>query len=109
MDRLARIQTYHSEVFARFVARLAAMPDGDGSMLDHAILLYGSNMSNSNAHDESPLPSAVVGGGNGALRGNQHLVYPDQTPLANLMLTLVRKAGVPVDAVGDSTGELSEI
>ena len=109
MDRLARIQTYHSEVFAKFLAKLAAMPDGDGSMLDHAIILYGSNMSNSNAHDEFPLPTAVVGGGNGAMKGNQHLVYPDHTPLANLMLTLVRRAGLPVASVGDSTGEISEL
>ena len=109
MERLSRIQTYHTEVFARFLTKLAAMPDGDGSMLDHTILLYGSNMSNSNAHDEFPLPSAVVGGGNGTLKGNQHLVYPDHTPLANLMLTLAHRAGVPRETLGDSTGEIAEL
>lgn len=109
MERLVRIQTYHTTVFAKFVAKLAAMPDGDGSVLDHSIILYGSNMSNSNAHNEFPLPSAVVGGGNGKVKGNQHLVYPDYTPLANLLLTLMRRAEVPVESVGDSTGEISEV
>jgi hypothetical protein len=78
-------------------------------MLDNAILLYGSNMSNSNAHDHFPLPSAVIGGGAGRIKGNQHLKYPDRTPVSNLMLTLLDRAGVPVDAVGDSTGEFSEV
>ena len=75
-ERLVRIQTYHSQAFAKFLTKLAAMPDGDGSMLDHSILLYGSNMSNSNAHDEFPLPTLVVGGGCGKLKGGQHLQYP---------------------------------
>jgi hypothetical protein len=109
MERLVRIQTYHTTVFAKFVAKLAAMPDGDGSVLDHSIILYGSNMSNSNAHNEFPLPSAVIGGGNGKVKGNQHLVYPDHTPLANLLLTLMRRAEVPLESVGDSTGEISEV
>jgi hypothetical protein len=109
MERLVRIQTYHTTVFAKFVAKLAAMPDGDGSVLDHAIILYGSNMSNSNAHNEFPLPSAVIGGGNGKIKGNQHIVYPDHTPLANLLFTLMRRAEVPVKSVGDSTGEIAEV
>jgi hypothetical protein len=109
MERLVRIQTYHTTVFAKFVAKLAAMPDGDGSVLDHSIILYGSNMSNSNAHNEFPLPSAVIGGGNGKIKGNQHIVYPDYTPLGNLLLTLMRRAEVPVQSVGDSTGEISEV
>ena len=109
MDRLVEIQTYHTRVVAGFVSKLAEMPDGDGSMLDHSIILYGSNMSNSNAHNEFPLPSAVVGKGGGRIRGNQHLVYPDHTPLANLLLTLMDRAGVPVDSVGDSTGQISEL
>ena len=73
LERLARVQTYHTTAFARFVKKLADMPDGDGSMLDHSILVYGSNMSNSNAHDHFPLPMAVVGGGCGKLKGGQHL------------------------------------
>src|SRR4029450_13298753 len=67
-EKLVKIQTYHSQAFANFLAKLAAMPDGDGSMLDHSILLYGSNMSNSNAHNHAPLPTLVVGGGCGKLK-----------------------------------------
>jgi hypothetical protein len=109
LERLAREQAYNSRAFAKFVQKLAATPDGDGSLLDHSILLYGSNMSNSNAHDHFPLPSAVVGGGCGKLKGAQHLRYPDRTPVANLLATLLDRAGVPVERVGDSTGEISEI
>jgi hypothetical protein len=108
-ERLVRIQTYHSQAFAKFLAKLAAMPDGDGSMLDHSILLYGSNMSNSNAHDEFPLPTLVVGGGCGTLKGGQHLRYPDRTPLANLHLTLLARAGVPADKIGNSDRVFSEL
>jgi hypothetical protein len=108
-ERLVRIQAYHSQVFAKFLAKLAAMPDGDGTMLDHAILLYGSNMSNSNAHDEFPLPSLVVGGGCGKIKGGQHLRYQDRTPLANLLLTLLDRAGIAADKVGDSTGKFAEL
>jgi Protein of unknown function (DUF1552) len=109
MTKLAKIQTYHSKILARFLDRLAKMPDGDGSMLDHSIVLYGSNMSNSNAHNHFPLPTAVIGGGCGKIKGNQHVACPDRTPVANLLLTLLRRAGVDIDAVGDSTGELAEI
>ena len=109
MDRLVKIQTYHSTAFAKFLAKLATMPDGDGNVLDHSIILYGSNMSNSNAHNEFPLPAAVIGGGNGRIKGNQHIVMPDHTPLANLLLTLMNRAEVPVKSVGDSTGEISEV
>jgi hypothetical protein len=108
-DKLVRIQTYHTQAFVKFLDKLAALPDGDGSMLDHALLLYGSNMSNSNAHDEFPLPSLVVGGGCGKLKGNQHLKYPDRTPIANLMLTLLDRAGVPAEKVGNSTGMFAEL
>jgi len=109
IERLVKIQTYHTQVFAKFVAKLAAMPDGDGSMLDHSMILYGSNMSNSNAHNQFPLPSAVIGGGCGALKGGQHLRYADQTPLANLLLTVLDRIGVPVESIGDSTGEFKEM
>ena len=109
MDRLVKIQTYHSSALAKFLAKLATMPDGDGNVLDHSIILYGSNMSNSNAHNEFPLPAAIIGGGNGRIKGNQHIVTPDHTPLANLLLTLMNRAEVPVKSVGDSTGEISEV
>jgi hypothetical protein len=109
MDKLAKIQNYHSKLFAKFVKRLSDMPDGDGSMLDHSILLYGSNMSNSNLHNHDPLPSAVVGGAYGKIKGGQHLQYKQNTPLANLLLTLLDRAGVPADKFGDSTAMMTEI
>jgi Protein of unknown function (DUF1552) len=108
MERLAKIQTYHSTVFAKFVAKLAATPDGEGTLLDHSILLYGSNMSNSNMHNNYPLPSAIVGG-YGKIKGNQHLKYDNREPLANLLLTVLDRAGISQDKVGDSSGEFMEI
>jgi hypothetical protein len=108
-DKLIRIQTYHTQAFAKFLARLAAMPDGDGSMLDHSLFLYGSNMSNSNAHNHFPLPTLLVGGGCGKLKGNQHLKYADQTPLANLLATILERAGVPEEKVGNSNGLMTQL
>ena len=109
LERLLRVQTYHSRVFAEFVQKLADMPDGEGSMLDNTMLVYGSNMADSNAHDHFPLPSAIVGGGCGAIRGNQHIKVPDRTPVSNLMLTVLNRAGVEVESVGDSTGAFTEV
>jgi hypothetical protein len=109
LDRLAKLQAWHTQVFAKFVKKLAEMPDGEGSMLDNSILLYGSNMSNSNLHDHFPLPTAILGGGCGKIKGNQHLRYPDHTPIANLHLTLLDRAGIKVDKVGDSKSLFAEI
>jgi hypothetical protein len=109
IEKLIKIQTYHSQVMAKFAEKLSKLPDGDGSMLDHAILLYGSNMSNSNAHDEYPLPSAIIGGGNGRIKGDQHLKYADRTPLANLLTTILDRAQIPAEKVGDATGVFSEV
>ena len=109
LARLARVQSFHTRIFASFVRQLARMPDGDGSMLDHSIILYGSNMSNSYLHDHVSLPLALVGGGCGKLTGNQHLRCAERTPLANLHLTLLNRAGVPAGAFADSTGELAPI
>jgi hypothetical protein len=106
IEKLVKIQHYHLSLFARFLDKLQATPDGDGSLLDHSILLYGSNMSNSNAHNHFPLPNLVVGGGAGKLQGGRHLKYPDHTPMSNLLLTLLNKAGVPLESLGDSTGTL---
>jgi len=107
--RLAQIQRYHTDVFAKFIGRLAQMPDGEGSMLDNSILLYGSNMSNSNAHNQYPLPTAVLGRGGGRIKGGQHINFKERTPLANVLLTLMQRADVPIDKVGDSTGVIAEI
>ncbi len=109
LDKLERIQTYHSEIFAEFLARLDAMPEADGSVLDNSILLFGSNMSNSDLHNNNPLPSAVLGRGAGTIRGGRHLRYPPNTPFANLLLTLLNRAGLDLESFADSTGELAEV
>lgn len=109
MARLAKVQNYYSKVFARFLDRLASTPDGDGSLLDHSILLYGSNMGNSNRHESDKIPSALFGGCYGRHKGGIHVSYPQDTPHANTLVTMLNKAGVPVESLGDSTGLLSEI
>jgi Protein of unknown function (DUF1552) len=109
MARLVKIQNYHTQLFARFVDKLAKMQDGDGSMLDHSIILYGSNMSNSDLHNNDPLPSAVLGRGYGRIKGGQHLHYPQDTPHANLLLTMLNRAGVDAQSLGNSTGQFAEM
>lgn len=108
MDRLAKVQAYHTQVFAKFLDKLAKMPDGDGTMLDHSLFLYGSNMANSNAHNHYPLPTVLVGGWK-TVKGGQHIVPPERTPLANVLLTLLDRVGIPQEKLGDSTGELMEV
>ena len=108
-DRLAIIQNYHTAVFAKFLAKLAAMPDGDGSMLDHSLMLYGSNMSNSNMHNQYPLPTVLVGGAYGKVKGGQHIMFKERTPLANVLLTMLNRTGVNIDRLGDSTGVVEQI
>ena len=96
-DRIANlrlIQNYHTAVFAKFVERLKEMRDGDGSVLDHSIILFGSNMANSDAHNNDPLPQALIGRG-GGVKGDQHLHYPQDTPHANILVTMLHRAGVP--------------
>jgi hypothetical protein len=109
LDRLAKVQTYHSEAYARFLKRMASVQDGDGTLLDHSILVFGSNMSNSDMHNNDPLPIAVFGHGYGKIKGGQHLHYPQDTPLANLWVTLLQRAGIPVESHGISTGTLVEV
>ena len=94
MTRLSKIQTYHSTVVAKFLDKLKAMPDGEKSVLDNSIILYGSNMSNSNQHNHYPLPTAVIGGGRGTIKGDQHIRMPEHTPLANLLHTMLDRSGV---------------
>jgi len=108
---LRKIQNYHTALFSKFAQRLARTPDGDGSVLDHSIILFGSNMGNSDAHDADLLPEALIGRG-GGLKGNQHLHYPRNTPLANLLVTMLDRAGIPgseLEKFGDSTGPFSEV
>jgi hypothetical protein len=108
---LRLIQNYHTSVFAKFAQRLKNMPDGDGSMLDHSIILFGSNMANSDAHNADPLPQMLVGRG-GRVKGGQHLHYPQDTPHANMLVTILDRAGIPAEDFknfADSTGPLSEV
>ena len=108
---LRLIQNYHTAVFAKFAKRLHEMPDGDGSVLDHSIILFGSNMANSDAHNNDPLPQALIGRG-GGVKGGQHLHYPQDTPHANILVTMLHRAGVPVGDIekfADNTGAFSDV
>ena len=109
MDKCAKIQTYHTGLLARFLDKMAATRDGDGSLLDHTILVFGSNMSNSNAHNHFPLPNVVIGGGAGTLKGGRHIKYADHTPMTNLLLTVLNKANVKMDKLGDSTSMMGDL
>src|SRR6202451_430087 len=109
MDKCAKIQRYHIALFTEYLEKLRNTADGDGSLLDHVILLFGSGISNSDRHTHGPLPTFLVGGGAGTLKGGRHLVYPEHTPLTNLQLTLLDKLGVPGEKLGDSNGEFREL
>jgi hypothetical protein len=109
LEALTRIDTHHVELFSYFLDRLKATPDGDGNLLDHSLVLYGSAMSNSNVHNHGPLPVFVAGGAAGRIKGGRHIKYPEDTPMANLLMTILDKAGIPQESVGDSTGFLSEV
>jgi hypothetical protein len=109
IEKLVKVQRYHVERFAEFVDKLAKTPDGDGSLLDHSLLMYGSNMSNSDRHNNYPLPIILVGGARGALRGGQHVQLPEYTTLSNLHLTVLHKAGVELEHIGDSTGAIAGV
>ena len=109
LENLTKINTYHVSLLAHFLERLRSTTDGDGNLLDHSLVLYGSGMSNSNIHNHAPLPVLVAGGAAGKMKGGRHLKYPENTPMANLLLTILDKAGVPQENIGDSTGLLTEI
>jgi hypothetical protein len=107
--RLTIIQRYHMERFAGFLQKLADTPDGDGSVLDHSLFLYGSNMGNSNQHDNYPLPEILVGGANGKHVGGKNLILPERTPLANVHLTILDKLGIAQPSFGNSTGTIAAV
>jgi hypothetical protein len=110
INKLVKIQTWHVERFAEFIAKMAATPDGEGTLLDHSIFMYGSNMSNSDLHNNYPEPNILVGGGNGKMKlGGQHIVLPERTPIANLHLTLLQKVGLERRKFGDSTGVIAGV
>ena len=104
--RLSKINRYHTELFSKYLAKLRATPDGDGSLLDHMTIMYGSGISNSTRHSGENLPLLLVGGGAGRLEGGRHLKYTDKPSIANLLVTLMDKLDVPVEKIGGSTGKL---
>jgi hypothetical protein len=110
VEKLIKIDELHTAMFAYLLKRLKETPDGDGTLLDHSLVLFGSSLSESNIHTHDDLPIVVAGGGAGQVKGNRHLVYPKETPLNNLLLNMFDVAGVPdVEGFGDSTGRLSGI
>ena len=106
---MAKINSFHVSLFAEFVLKLKKTTDGNGSLLDHSLYLYGSGMGNPNVHDHTNLPTIVAGGGAGKMRGGRHIQYDKPTPLANLHLSLLNKVGVPVESFADSTGTVDEL
>lgn len=106
---MAKINSFHVSLFAEFVLKLKKTTDGNGSLLDHSLYLYGSGMGNPNVHDHTNLPTIVAGGGAGKMRGGRHIQYDKPTPLANLHLSLLNKVGVPMESFADSTGTVDEL
>ena len=107
LARLATIQTYHVKLFSYYLEKLRSTRDGDGSLLDHSIILYGASISDSNQHLHDNLPILLAGGASGQIKGGRHIRYPKDVPLANLLLTLLDMTGVPMERLGDSTGKLN--
>ena len=108
-NKLVQIQRYHTEVFAKFVDRLSKAKEGNGTVLDHSTILFGSNMSNSDKHNNDPLPAAILGHANGKIKGGQHLKYPQDSRFADLLVTLFDRNNIPVEKLGDSGGLFSEV
>jgi Protein of unknown function (DUF1552) len=110
IEKLVKIQTWHMDRFAAFLQKMRETPDGDGTLLDHSVFLYGSNMGNSDRHNNYPIPTVIVGGGNGRMkRGGQYIEMPEHSPLANVHLTLLNKFGIEETQFADSTGIISEL
>ncbi len=107
--KVAKINAFHVSLFAYFLEKLKATPEGDGTLLDHSLFLYGSGMGNPNVHDHVNLPILVAGGAAGKLKGGRHIRYAEPTPLANLHLTLLEKVGVRLDSFADSQGRVDEL
>ena len=104
--KVQKINRYHVELFSRFVAKLAATQDGDGTLLDHMMILYGAGMSDPNQHNPADLPTMMVGGANGRIKGGRHVNVPANTPVTNLYMSMLDIMGVSADHFGDSTGKL---
>jgi hypothetical protein len=109
MDKLVKIQNYHTDVFAGFIKKLESTKEGNGTVLDHSTILFGSDMSNSDKHNNDPLPSAILGHANGKIKGGQHLKYPQDSRHGDLLLTLLQRNDLPVKSIGDGVQALSEV
>ena len=109
--QLVKIDTYNVSTFAKFLEKLSKIQDGDATLLDRSTLMFGSSLSDGDMHSPLNLPTVIAGGGNGTLKGNQHVMWAEEQkmPMTNLFVTLLDKVGVPVDTIGDSTGELTEL
>ncbi|MGE3509425.1 MAG: DUF1552 domain-containing protein [Vicinamibacterales bacterium] len=105
LEKLAKINTYHIDLFSKFLEKLQSTPEGDGTLLDSTVLLYGAGLSNPNEHAHTDLPLMLVGGA-GGLKGGRHLQFPKGTPMMNLLLSMLDRVGLPVEQYGDSTGRL---
>jgi hypothetical protein len=108
IEKVTKVNVFHMEQFAKFVGKLAAMPEADGTVLDHTVIVYGSGIADGNKHTHENLPVLVVGGGAG-FKGDRHLVYDDETPMTNFYLTLLDRVGVREDQIGDSTGRIEHL
>ena len=106
IEHMSKINRYHTKLFSQYLAKLRATPDGDGSLLDHMIIMYGAGISNSNRHSGDNLPLLLAGGGAGRIKGGRHIKYTDKPSIANLLVTLMDKMDMPVDHMGGSTGKL---
>ena len=106
MDQFAVLNRYHISTLTYFFDKLKKTPDGDGNLLDHSLVLYGSTLSDGNEHNHDPLPVILVGGASGHMKGGRHLRYPAHTPMSNLLLSVLDKFGIQQDKFGDSTGKL---
>jgi len=109
LAKYAKLGTYQAELFGGFLEKLRSTPEGDGTLLDHSLFLYGAGLSNPNLHAHYDLPLALVGGAAGQLRGGRHIVYKQETPMTNLLLSMLDKVGVGMEKLGDSTGRLETL
>ena len=107
LAKLTKINTYHAGLLSYYLDRLKATPDGDGNLLDHMLIMYGGGLSDGNLHSHAPLPILLAGGASGQLKGGRHIETAKDTPLANLLVTVLNKMGVQQESIGDSTGPLA--
>jgi hypothetical protein len=109
VERVSQINVFHAELFSYFLGRLAATPERDGTLLDHSMVVYGSGLSDGNRHTHEDLPVLIAGSGGGALKTGRHIVYPTDTPMTNMFMTVLDRVGVRPEAIGDSTGHIEHL